>query len=90
LRAGDYVGRTLYYRHDLAFAQDPGVPLNPHPFFFFPMAPNLTFRAVVRGGQDQVATFFESDGTITIHPEPANLFEVPIQGPLPETLSFVH
>jgi Bacterial Ig-like domain len=90
LRVGDYVGRTLYYRHDLAFAQDPGVPANPHGFFFFPMHPNPTFRAVVRGGQDQVARFFESDGTITIHPDPANLFEVPIQGPLPETLSFVH
>jgi len=33
--------------------------------------------------------FFESDGQLTIHPEPSRFFEVPIAGPLPETLNFV-
>ncbi|MGH9907480.1 MAG: hypothetical protein ACRD8U_18070 [Pyrinomonadaceae bacterium] len=51
--------------------------------------PNATFRAVARGMQDQVARFFESNGTIVIHPEPARFFEVPVAGLLPETLNYI-
>ncbi len=37
--------------------------------------------ANTRGYQEQVATFFASDGQTIIHPEPKQYFEVPIQGP---------
>jgi hypothetical protein len=33
--------------------------------------------------------FFKSFGTTIIHPAPAQYFEVPIAGPLPETLDFI-
>src|SRR5262249_39424749 len=32
LRAGDWADRATYYRHDLAFAEDPTLPKNPHGF----------------------------------------------------------
>jgi len=33
--------------------------------------------------------FFDTDGTVIIHPEPARFFEVPIILPLPEDLNFI-
>jgi hypothetical protein len=49
--------------------------------------------------QEQVAVFFESDGARTIDPDgecfpdlpgkPGCLFEVPLEGPLPEDLGFI-
>jgi hypothetical protein len=44
-------------------------------------------RSLPSSAQEQIATFFASDGTEIIHPEPARLFEVAIQGPLPEHLT---
>jgi hypothetical protein len=88
LRAGNLADRTLYYRHDLAFAQDPRMPKNPHVFAGSPTNPTL-FGTISRGVQDQIGTFLASDGTVIIHPEPAYFFEVPIASPLPETLSFI-
>jgi hypothetical protein len=32
---------------------------------------------IARGAQEQVATFFETDGQVIIQPEPARFFEVP-------------
>jgi hypothetical protein len=91
LLAGNLVDRTLYYRHDLAFAQDPSpnMPKNPHLFAGSPTAPNALFSAIARGVQDQIGVFLASDGTIVIHPEPAQFFEVPISSPLPEELNFI-
>lgn len=89
IRAGNLADRTLYYRHDLAFTADPTMPKNPHLFGGMAHSPNLTFRAVARGAQDQIGAFFASDGATMIHPEPAQYFEVPISGPLPETLNFI-
>jgi hypothetical protein len=80
LRAGDLADRTTFYRHDLAFAEDPTIPKNPHPFLVSPTSTNALVRAIAKGYQEQIATFFESDGTQIIHPEPADLFETPIQG----------
>ncbi len=34
IRAGDLADRTLYYRHDLAYAERPTLPKNPHGFMF--------------------------------------------------------
>jgi hypothetical protein len=89
LRAGDLADRTTFYRHDLAHADDPTIPNNPHPFLISPTSANPLVAAIALGYQEQIATFFESDGTEIIHPEPAQYFEVPIQGPLPEDLNFI-
>jgi hypothetical protein len=87
LRAGDLADRATYYRHDLAFADNPNLPRNPHSFMVSSGMPN--FRAIALGAQEQIATFFVSDGTQISHPEPAQYFEVPIHGPLPEDLNYI-
>ncbi len=87
LRAGDLADRTLYYRHDLAHADNPALPRDPH-LFMTSIAP-LNFRPIARGAQQQIAAFFASDGAEVIHPEPRRYFEVPIQGPLPEELNYI-
>jgi hypothetical protein len=89
--AGNLADRTLYYRHDLAFAQDPSptMPKNPHLFAGSPTAPDALFSEISRGAQDQIGAFLASDGTVVIHPEPAQFFEVPISSPLPEDLNFI-
>jgi len=91
IRAGNLEDRTLYYRHDLAFAQDPtpSMPKNPHLFAGSPNHPNALFRSISRAAQDQIGVFFASGGTVVIHPEPARFFEVPIPLPLPEGLNFI-
>jgi hypothetical protein len=85
VRAGGLEDRTTLYRHDLAVVENPGLPRDPHGFM--PL-PNL-FGAIARGAQEQIAVFFESDGQLTIHPEPSRFYEVPIAGPLPGGLNFV-
>jgi hypothetical protein len=90
VRAGDLADRTTYYRHDLAFAEDPTIPKNPHTILTFGInASNPLVMAVARGEQQQIATFFASDGTKIIHPEPARFFETPIEGPPPEELNYI-
>jgi hypothetical protein len=89
LRAGDLADRTTYYRHDLAFAEDPTIPKNSHPYVISPTSSNSLVAAIARGYQEQIVTFFASDGQTIIHPEPARFFEVPIQGPLPEDLNWI-
>jgi hypothetical protein len=89
LRAGNLADRTLHYRHDLAFAEDPTVPKNPHNMVVSPTNSNALFRSIARGLQDQIGIFFASDGTVVIHPEPARFFEVPVAGPLPEDLNYI-
>ena len=87
LRAGDLAGRTLFYRHDLARAEIPSLPMNAHMFM---VSTNVVaFRDIALGAQAQIARFFASDGMTIIHPEPARFFEVPIQGPLPEALHYI-
>ena len=89
IRAGNLADRTIYYRHDLAFAQDPTVPKNPHVFAGSPTHPNALFRSISRGAQDQIAVFLASGGTVIIQPDPGEFFEVPISSPLPEELNFI-
>ncbi len=96
LRAGDLIDRATFYRHDLAFA-DPlrnptgnELPKDSHGFtawspLIFPAGADIGF-----GAQQQIATFFTSDGAVTIDPDgPGPLFETPIVGPLPEDCGFV-
>ena len=87
LRAGDLADRATFYRHDLAFAENPQLPTNPHGFLATLDIPG--FRAITRGAQEQIATFFATDGTAVIHPEPARFFEMPISLPLPEGLNYI-
>ena len=89
LRVGNLVDRTVHYRHDLAFAEDPTIPRNPHSFIILPTNPNALVRSIAQGVQRQIAAFFASGGTLVIHPEPARFFEVPVVGPLSEDLNFI-
>jgi hypothetical protein len=78
LRAGDLADRATYYRNDLAFAENQAVGKSPHNFMINVFTdPFVT--AIALGAQTQIATFFASDGTEIIHPEPARFFETPIQ-----------
>jgi hypothetical protein len=70
LRAGDLADRATYYRHDLAFADNHNLPWDPHTF----LVDNTTFQAITLGAQEQIATFFASDGMkvfTTLHSEVA-------------------
>lgn len=88
LRAGDLADRATYFRNDLAFAANPAVPNNPHTFLTRIATPSVA--AVALGAQQQIASFFASDGTLVIDPDGAGpLFEVPIVPPLPEALAFI-
>jgi hypothetical protein len=87
LRAGDLADRATFYRHDLARAENPTFPKNPHGFMV--RSDILAFRVITLPVQQQIGVFFETDGTEIIHPEPARFFEVPIVPPLPEDLSYI-
>ncbi len=87
LRAGSFASVTSFYRNDFAYAENPEVPRDPHRAILFINLPALS--DIASSMQEQVATFFDSDGVQVIHPTPAQYFEVPIQLPLPEDLSFI-
>jgi hypothetical protein len=87
LRAGDLADRTTFYRHDIAFAENPMLPNNPHPFMI--RTDLVAFRPISLAAQEQIAVFFATDGETIIQPEPSRYFEVPIVLPLPEGLNFI-
>lgn len=88
VRAGGLQDRVTYYRNDLAFAGIPGIPKNPHTFLTNIAVPAAAPIAV--GAQSQIAAFFASNGALVIDPDNGGpLFEVPIQGDLPEGLNFI-
>lgn len=103
LRAGDLADRATYYRHDLAFASrgdQSGIPVpkDPHVFLLYVAlaptpVPPINFPLVAdigAGARRQIAEFFASDGENVIDPDGTEpLFEVPIEGPLPEELNFI-
>jgi Bacterial Ig-like domain len=86
LRACRCADRATLYRHDLAFAANPTLPKNPHAFITnvgSPAAAPFAFAA-----QQQIATFFTSDGATTIDPDgAAPFFETPTSI-VPEDLAF--
>ncbi len=88
VRAGGLQDRLTWYRNDLAFAGIPGIPKNPHTFLS-----NIGVAAAAPlavGAQSQIAVFFASNGATVIDPDGGGpLFEVPIQGDLPEGLNFI-
>ncbi len=88
LRAGDLADVATYYRNDLAFAVDSNVPKTPHNFLLRVFSSDPLVKAIALDAQEQIATFFESQGHTVINPDPA-FFEVPIVPPLPETCNFL-
>jgi hypothetical protein len=87
IRAGDLADRATFYRHDLAYADNPTLAKNPHQFF-----QNLNVpanQAITLALQLQAAAFLASDGQRTDQPLPVRYFEVPILGALPEALNYI-
>jgi hypothetical protein len=89
IRAGGLQDRAVFFRNDLAFAANGATPKNPHTFLTNIGSGGLAPTIAV-GAQTQIAVFFASNGATVIDPDAAGpLFEVPIAGPLPATLSYI-
>jgi hypothetical protein len=89
LRAGDLADRAVIYRNDLAFAENPAVPKNQHPFLIRIDSSVPLVRQIAFAAQEQVATFFASDGAMIIDPEPNHLFEELTDLALLEDLDYI-
>ncbi len=88
IRAGGLADRAMLFRNDLAFAANPAVPKNPHTFLTNIGAAATVGYAVA--AQRQIATFFATNGALTIDPDGAGpFFEMPIALPLPEGLNYL-
>ncbi|HMG52590.1 MAG TPA: hypothetical protein VK601_03890 [Kofleriaceae bacterium] len=95
VRAGELADRATFFRTDLFYAGLTGPlpaailpPLYPHTFLNTLTHPGAA--AVSLEAQAQIATFFATDGAVTIDPDgPGPLFETPIALPLPEALNFL-
>jgi Bacterial Ig-like domain len=84
IRAGNLAARTTLFRNDLAHV-DFGTSANPHTFLTNILGPGAPFALEA---QNQIATFFASDGATTIDPDGAGkYFETP-SSILPEDLDF--
>ena len=87
LRACRCADRATLYRHDLAFAANPALPKNPHTFLTNVANPAAAPYALA--AQQQIATFFASDGMTTVDPDGlAPIFEMPTSM-VPEDLAFI-
>ncbi len=97
IRAAGLQSSTWVYRHDLALAQAPDLPLDPHPFLVLFVSlngstvqlPGIDGLSISLDAQQQIATFVAADGA-TI-PDPNGLsrlvlgirvFEIPLLLPL--------
>jgi hypothetical protein len=88
LRAGNLASRATLFRNDLAVAANPLVRHNPHTFLTNVgdpgPGPTYAFEA-----QQQIATFFASNGVTVIDPDGAGpIFETPTSM-LPEDLAYI-
>jgi hypothetical protein len=91
LRACGCADRATLYRHDLAFAvsppPNPALPTNPHGFIT--NVGNSSAAPFAFAAQQQIATFFTSDGATTVDPDgAAPFFETPTSI-VPEDLAFI-
>jgi len=88
LRACGCADRATLYRHDLVVAANPTVGRNPHAFLTNLGSPVTAPYALA--AQQQMATFFTSDGATTIDPDGAagTAFETPTSM-VPEDLAFI-
>jgi dienelactone hydrolase len=92
LLTGDLADRALFYRHDVAFADNPTLPKDSHLFSLGFRGGNLTappIAAIALPAQEQIAIFFESHGSIMNQPQPVRYFESPVSLPLPDGLSYI-
>jgi hypothetical protein len=86
LRACGCASRATLFRNDLVVAAIPGAPPNPHTFLT--NIANPAVAAFALAAQNQIATFFTSDGATTIDPDgPGPYFETPTSM-VPEDLGF--
>jgi len=86
LRAGHLASRATLFRNDLAYAANPAVSKNPHTFLTNVLGAGAPYALAA---QQQIATFFASDGATTIDPDgPGPFFETPTSL-LPEDLAFI-
>jgi hypothetical protein len=102
LRAGVLADRATFVRTNLLFPVNPtpfpgpgGRNLYPHDFMANAViSTNTNVKVIALKAQQQIATFFASDGTQVIDPDdvPPSLsvpiFEVPIVPPLPEATNY--
>ena len=88
LRAGSLADRATLFRNDLAYAATLGaVGKNPHAFLT--NIGNLAAAPYALAAQQQIATFFASDGATTIDPDgPGPFFETPTSM-VPEDLAYI-
>jgi hypothetical protein len=101
INAAGLIGSTWEYRHDLARAQMPDLPADPHPYLvlFVDLSggsiqlPGASGLAISLDAQGQIAGFFAADGTTIPDPNVVsrllfgfNVFQMPTT--LPFTLGF--
>ena len=87
LRACGCADRATLYRNDLAFAVNPVVGTNPHAFLT--NVGNAAASSFAFAAQQQIATFFASDGTTTVDPDgDGPIFETPTSM-VPEDLAYI-
>lgn len=101
IRAAGLQSSTWEYRHDLARAVAPDLPVDPHPYLVLFVSlggsgiqlPGLDGLAISLDAQGQLAGFFQADGAVIPDPNQLSallfgikLFQVPTT--LPETLGF--
>ncbi len=87
LRACRCASRATLYRNDLAFAANPATPKNPHTFLTNIANPAVAGFALA--AQAQIATFFVSDGAVTIDPDGVGQFFETPTSMVPEDLAFI-
>jgi len=86
LRAGHLALRATLFRNDLAVAAKPAVAHNPHTFLTNVSGPGAAFAFAA---QQQIATFFASNGATVIDPDGSGpFFETPTSM-LPEDLAYL-
>jgi dienelactone hydrolase len=86
LRAGNLASRATLFRNDLAVAANPAVAHNPHTFLTNVSGPGAVYAFEA---QQQIATFFASDGATVIDPDASQpFFETPTSI-LPEDLAYL-
>jgi hypothetical protein len=87
LRACGCADRATLYRHDLVVAANPTLGRNPHTFLTNLAGP--VTGPIALAAQQQMATFFTSDGAVTVDPDgPGPAFETPTSM-VPEDLGFI-
>jgi hypothetical protein len=89
LRAAD-VATWTYYRHDLyrnSLPTPAALTTNPHGFVVSVASP--LFRPIALAAQDQVATFFQTDGTVIDLPSPGAYLRLAVKGEWPEGFNYI-